>query len=91
MNESGTRAERTDQARVSLNSALEAKQRAFLEFVLSHCLHVGVQELDQEKLTPLLRLEHGTIQGAVADLGQAEQIGSALAGFQSYLYAKTAA
>jgi hypothetical protein len=39
----------------------------------------------------LLLLKYGTIQCAVAVLGQLEQIGSALAGFQSYLYAKTVA
>ena len=32
-----------------------SKQQAFLDFVLSHYVSVGVEELDQEKLTPLLR------------------------------------
>jgi len=34
------------------------KQQAFLDFVLSHYVSVGVEELDQEKLTPLLRLKY---------------------------------
>jgi type I restriction enzyme R subunit len=46
-----------------------------------------VQELDQEKLTPLLRLKyHNSIADAVADLGRAEEIGRVFSGFQRYLY-----
>jgi hypothetical protein len=37
-----------------------SKEQAFLDFVLSHYVRVGVQELDQEKLTPLLRLNTTT-------------------------------
>lgn len=51
-------------------------------------MNVGVEELDQEKLTPLLRLKYrDSIADAVADLGKAEEIGKAFAGFQKYLYA----
>ncbi len=46
----------------------------------------GVHELDQEKLTPLLRLKYHMIADAVTDLGQPEEIGKAFAGFQRYLY-----
>jgi len=59
----------------------------FLEFVLSHYVSVGVEELDQENLTPLLRLRyHNSIADALADLGRAEEIGQVFAGFQKYLY-----
>ena len=59
----------------------------FLDFVLSHYVTVGVEELDQEKLTPLLRLKyHDSIADAVADLGKPDEIGSIFAGFQKYLY-----
>ena len=64
-----------------------SKQQAFLDFVLSHYVNVGVEELDQEKLTPLLRLKyHNSIADAVADLGKPEEIGKVFAGFQKYLY-----
>ncbi len=64
-----------------------SKQQVFLEFVLSHYVSVGVQELDQENLTPLLRLKyHNSIADAVADLGKPDEIGKAFAGFQKYLY-----
>ena len=43
------------------------------------------EELDQAKLTPLLRLKyHSSINDAVADLGN--DIGQAFAGFQRHLY-----
>jgi hypothetical protein len=73
------------------NSPTHTKQRAFLDFVLSHYVSVGVEELDQEKLTPLLRLKyHDSIVDAVADLGKPEEISRAFAGFQKFLYQKTA-
>ena len=51
-----------------------------------------MQELDQEKLTPLLRLKcHDSIADALADLGKAEVIARVFAGFQKYLYQPQAA
>ena len=83
-----TRTVRADHARVHINSQFNAKQQAFLDFVLSHYVTVGVEELDPAKLTPLLRLKyHDSIADAVADLGPPERIGQVFAGFQRYLYA----
>ena len=82
-----TREVRAAQARVHINTQFGAKQQVFLDFVLQHCVSVGVEELGQEKLTPLLRLKyHNSIADAVADLGKPEEIGKAFAGFQKYLY-----
>ena len=81
-----TRADRATQARVYINSTFNAKHQAFLEFVLSHDVSVGVGELDPQKLSPLLKLKYGAIRDAVADLGQPEEIGRTFAGFQKYLY-----
>lgn len=84
-----TRAARADNARVYINSNFDAKQQAFLDFVLSHYVNVGVEELDQDKLTPLLRLKyHNSIADAVADLGKPDEIGKTFASFQKYLYAE---
>ena len=86
-----TRAVRADRARVYINSSFNTKQHAFLDFVLQHYVDVGVEELDQEKLTPLLRLKyHNSISDAVADLGEPEQIGQIFAGFQKHLYEEVA-
>jgi type I restriction enzyme R subunit len=53
---------------------------------------VGVGELDQEKLTPLLRLKyHNSIADAVADLGRADEIGAIFSGFQKHLYVEQVA
>ena len=69
-----------------------SKQQAFLDFVLSHYVSVGVEELDQEKLNPLLRLKyHNSIADAVADLGKPDEIGRVFTGFQKYLYQEVAA
>jgi type I restriction enzyme R subunit len=82
-----TRKVRAINAKVYINTRFSAKQQAFLDFVLSHYVSVGVEELDQEKLTPLLHLRyHDSIADAVADLGRPEEIGSLFAGFQKYLY-----
>jgi len=80
------RIDRAQKARVYINSTFNAKQQAFLEFVLSHYVSVGVGELDPKKLSPLLRLRYGAVRDAVADLGQPEEIGRTFADFQKYLY-----
>ncbi|MBI2441867.1 MAG: DEAD/DEAH box helicase family protein [Lentisphaerae bacterium] len=87
-----TREVRAANAKVFINTRFSAKQLVFLDFVLSHYVAVGVEELDQEKLTPLLRLKyHNSIADAVADLGRPEDIGTLFAGFQKYLYQQTVA
>ncbi len=86
-----TREVRAAHARVYINTQFSDKQQAFLDFVLQHYITAGVEELDQEKLTPLLRLKYHAIADAVADLGQPAEIGKVFAGFQKYLYADKAA
>ena len=82
-----TREERAAKAKVVISTHFNTKQQVFLDFVLSHYVSVGVDELDQEKLTPLLRLKyHDSIADAVADLGRPEEIGKVFSGFQKYLY-----
>src|SRR5476649_2699112 len=87
-----TREERAARAKVEISTHFNSKQQVFLDFVLSHYVSVGVEELDLEKLTPLLRLKyHNSIADALADLGRAEEIGRVFAGFQKYLYQQQAA
>ncbi len=86
------REERATRAKVAISTHFNNKQQAFLDFVLAHYVTVGVEELDQEKLTPLLRLKyHNSISDALADLGQPEEIGQVFAGFQKYLYLESTA
>jgi type I restriction enzyme R subunit len=87
-----TRETRADHARLSISTHFTAKQQAFLDFVLQHYVRVGVEELDQEKLSPLLRLKyHNSIADALMDLGKPDEIGAIFAGFQRYLYQDLAA
>ena len=66
-----------------ISTPFNSKQQVFLAFVLSHYVSVGVGELDQDKLTPFLRLPyHNSIADAVADLGRPEEIDQVFAGFQ---------
>jgi type I restriction enzyme, R subunit len=82
-----TREERATKAKVEIGNRFNTKQQVFLAFVLSHYVQVGVEELDQEKLRPLLLLKYdNAIADAVADLGRPEEIGIVFAGFQKYLY-----
>lgn len=82
-----TREERAHRAKALITQHFGDKQQAFLSSVLAHYVSVGVQELDQEKLNPLLRMcYHDSLADAVADLGRPEDIGNAFSGFQRYLY-----
>jgi type I restriction enzyme R subunit len=85
-----TRQERADRAMAAISENFNSKHRVFLDFVLSHYVAQGVEELDQEKLTPLLRLKyHDSISDAVRELGDAGKIASMFSGFQRHLYEET--
>src|SRR5258708_2944114 len=82
-----TRQERATRAKVAISKFFNTKQQAFLNFVLAHYVGEGVDELDQEKLTPLLHLKYSnSTSDAIADLGQLEEIRQVFVGFQKYLY-----
>ena len=82
-----TREDRAAKAKVEITTEFNPKQRVFLDFVLLHYVTVGVEELGDEKLTPLLKLKnHDSLPDAIADLGAAEEIQRAFTGFQKYLY-----
>jgi type I restriction enzyme, R subunit len=82
-----TREERAAKAKVIISEHFNCRQQVFLDFVLSHYVKVGIVELEQEKLTPLLRLKYNnSIADAIADLGRPDEIGKVFAGFQQYLY-----
>ena len=82
-----TRQERAEKAKVEISTHFNSKQQVFLDFVLAQYVKVGVEELAQDKLSPLLKLKyHDAISDAVADLGKPEEIGKFFVGFQKYLY-----
>ena len=82
-----TREERAVQAKAGINTSYKSnKQLAFLDFVLSHYVEEGVDELDLDKLPPLLRLKYNAIADAAAELGSPQQIREVFVGFQKHLY-----
>jgi len=82
-----TRKERVARASALISTHFNSRQQVFLDFVLSHYEEVGVEELDQSKLTPLLKLKYrDSIADALADLGKPDEISRVFSGFQKYLY-----
>lgn len=86
-----TREERATRAKGKILTTFTDKQRAFLDFVLSQYVKEGVDELDQEKLSPLLKLKYHTLPDATKVLGTTEQIRGVFVGFQRYLYEQSSA
>ena len=59
--------------KVEITTHFNDKQQAFLDFVLAHYVSEGVQELNQDKLTPLLRLKYNnSIADAIAEMFESE-------------------
>jgi type I restriction enzyme R subunit len=82
-----TREDRAERAKVVISQTFGDKQRAFLTFVLAHYVSAGVDELDEAKLGPLLKLKYNNaIADAFADLGTPDAVRKVFVGFQRYLY-----
>ena len=82
-----TRSERASMPKTEVHQQFTDRQQAFVDFVLAQYVKEGVEELDADKLTPLLRLRYNNaIADAIADLGSADQIRKVFIGFQKYLY-----
>jgi type I restriction enzyme, R subunit len=87
-----SREDRAAKAKVAISTHFNSKQKVFLEFVLSHYVTLGVDELDATNLNPLLDLKyHHSISDAVEDLGTPSQIREVFSGFQKFLYAENVA
>jgi type I restriction enzyme R subunit len=82
-----TREARAEAARAATAMQFTDKQRSFVDFVLAQYVNQGVDELDREKLSPLLKLRYqNSLPDAFADLGRPEEVGKLFTGFQKYLY-----
>jgi type I restriction enzyme, R subunit len=81
-----TREARATKAKVKIPKHFSKKQQEFIAFVLSHYVQEGVEELQIDKLSALLRLKYGTIADAGHELGAPKNIGEMFAEFQKYLY-----
>jgi type I restriction enzyme R subunit len=81
-----TREARSEQAKKAISRHFDSNHQAFLNFVLSQYVQVGVDELETEKLGPLLKLKYNAIADAIAALGKPEKINTSFTSFQQYLY-----
>ncbi len=79
------RLERAEKAKIQLMD-YNAKQQEFLNFVLEQYVRDGVDELDDNKLSPLLVLKYKAIADAKRELGDIKSIRETFIGFQEYLY-----
>ena len=75
-------------AKLAAAVGLTDKQRAFVDFVLAQYVDQGVDELDQEKLSPLLRLRYKALNDAFAELGKPDAVRQLFVGVQRHLYAE---
>jgi type I restriction enzyme R subunit len=83
-----TRALRAYHARAASTAQLTDEQQAFVAFVLAQYVKQGVDELDADKLSPLLKLRYNNAMAdAFAELGRPEQVRGVFVGFQKHLYA----
>ncbi len=53
-----SREQRSDKARIIISTHFNTRQNVFLDFVLLHYVSVGVEELDQDNLKHLLKLQY---------------------------------
>jgi len=81
-----SREERATAAKAASALGLSDKQRAFVAFVLAQYVNQGVDELDAEKLSPLLKLRYRALPDAFAQLGRPEEVRDLFLGMQRYLY-----
>ncbi len=79
------RLERAERAKIQIQD-YDPKQQDFLNFVLSQYVKQGVTELDEAKLSVLLKLNYGEISDAKDQLGGIPVIRKAFVEFQQHLY-----
>jgi len=81
-----TRADRAARAHAATAADYSDKQRAFVDFVLAQYVAQGVDELAQDKLSPLLRLRYRALSDAFSELGKPDEVRQVFVGFQRHLY-----
>ncbi len=86
-----TREERVIKHKDLIFSKYTGKQREFLDFILDQYIRSGVGELDREKLPKLIEIKYHTINEAISQLGEIQEISGVFMSFQAYLYLEDAA
>jgi type I restriction enzyme R subunit len=83
-----TRETRAEQADKRVQPRLNDRQQDFVAFDLDHYVKEGVDQLDVEKLAPLLKLKYGSVEDAKLKLGPTTEIRRVFIEFQRHLYEK---
>lgn len=86
-----TREERVIKHKDLIFSKYTGKQGEFLDFILDQYIRSGVGELDREKLPKLIEIKYHTINEAISQLGEIQEISGVFMSFQAYLYRSDAA
>lgn len=81
-----TREKRVASAQKNIFYSLDEKQKEFIDFVLEQYIDKGVQQLNQDNLSGLLRLKYHTTTDAADQLGDLQSIRRTFIEFQKYLY-----
>jgi type I restriction enzyme R subunit len=81
-----SREQRAKAARAASSVQFTYRQMAFVDFVLAQYVKEGVDELEPEKLSPLLQLKYKGISEAFSELGRPEEVRDIFVGFQRHLY-----
>ncbi len=79
------RSQRAEKAREHFE-LYDTKQQKFLDFVLQQYVRSGFEQLDDAKLSNLLKLKYRSIADAKKELGNTSKIRDTFIGFQGYLY-----
>ena len=81
-----TRSERANQCKIYVMDNYEARQQAFIAFVLQQYVKEGISELDDERIGKLVNLKYGSPMNAMQELGEVNKIRTIFCEFQKYLY-----
>lgn len=81
-----TRRERVDSHKAEIFDQFDHNMQTFLDFVLNQYVKEGVSELEEAKLTLLLKAKYGNVSDAIEILGGVPRTREAFIGFQQHLY-----
>ena len=81
-----SRMERVDKSKVLIFNNFESRQHAFIKFVLDQYIKNDVIELDDERISALIKLKYGTPLNAVGEIGDLTNIRNVFCDFQRFLY-----
>jgi len=82
-----TRQQRADHARTKVAGEVDDKARDFIEFVLSHYVNQGFEELWLNRLGPLLEPRHDSLHEGLAAIGMGvSDAREVFVSFQKHLY-----